>query len=359
MRIFFFFSLWAFTIPLFSTESFEETDDFFSDYTSHDRQAMEALFWESALSSDPFSEELLEDEKPQCEEQVFTINIPLDSIFSEEAKSFLVCDGILAGFKIKWIVSCAFFDQIKPSIEEIRQNKVNLVHHFADLLPSQGKTLGLLTYQNGIKTTFDEFQETCQAIVETIPEGTLFIGLHNKTKGLARDLLRVLKELAAINTPSVLKARHFFQEIAKRVYAINPDLLWGSILHSEAGAIAKRAIEGMNPTESSFMRSNAVLFAMSPTLPIPMHLGRKVTNIYSKKDFIGVGGYLFGMGGQALAKNLFDAENCQLLFLSSLSPWNEQTLFLFDHAFLGTTYFTALMEQIERWRAGYGIYQGN
>lgn len=284
-----------------------------------------------------------------------SIEFPVESLSSSEV---IHCAGEVGGVKADFAVSCAHFHKLRLAEEELQKETFDLLRHLRELLPAAGREVGLLTYQNGIKTPLSLFLESCQEIASRVPEGTLFIGLHNKSKGLFQDVIRLLEEIASIDTPAVRKTRLFFQAIEHEVHAVNPDLLWGCILHSEAGALARRAIEGMKPEEKAHLQRQLYLFAMTPVLPIPANYGYFTLNLYSRFDFLSIGGYLFGIGGQALANMLLSAHNCRMYFIPCTSTWNKRTFLFIDHSFLGTTYLNALEEQIARWRSHYGLYDG-
>lgn len=318
----------------------------------------ENLFWESAAAG---SAEEIESEPDLFEwpsNPFFTIELPLKKISSLMPGEILHCEGEIGGLKVDLAISCAFFHKLRFTSVELKENRVDLLHHLAELLPPNGRELGLLTYLNGIRTPLSLFLDSCRAIAKRVPEGTLFIGMHNKSKGLVRDVLRMLKEVAYLDTPAILKTRRFLREIGSKIHAINPNLLWGCILHSEAGALARRAIEGLNPEERVLLQNHLYLFAMTPVLPIPANYAYYSVNLYSRRDFLSVGGYLFGIGGRSLANLLFNAHNCRMHFIPCSSKWNERTFFFIDHSFLGSTYLHALEEQIERWRIRYGLYDG-
>lgn len=342
-----FFWLW---LPCFLFASFDKNPE----WNTEDQQ----IFWESAEIGTPVEQEEEEDlDRPF--DATFTIDLPLEELLLLPPGEVLLCKANLCGLKVDMAVACSFFHKLHPSSDEREAGKADLARHFSDLLPPSGKTLGLITYQNGIKTPIDRFLKSCRAIVQKVPEGTLFIGLHNKTKGMVRDLLRVLREVAWMDTPAVSKSRHFIKEIVSRIHAANPDVLWGSVLHSEAGAIARRAIEGMDPSFRALLKEHLYLFAMSPVLPLPANYGYFSLNLYSRHDFLSIGGYLFGIGGHNLANLLFKAQNCHLFFIPSCAKWSERSFLFFDHSFLGETYLHAMEDQIQRWRKRYGFYDGS
>ncbi len=283
------------------------------------------------------------------------IEFPIESLSASEV---IHCEGEIGGIKVDFAISCAHLHKLCLTEEELQKDTFDLLRHLPELLPSNGREVGLLTYQNGIKTPLSLFLESCREIANRVPEGTLFIGLHNKSKGLMRDVVRLLEEVASIDTPAVRKTRLFFQALETEIHATNPDLLWGCILHSEAGVLARRAIEGMEPEEKLHLQRHLYLFAMTPVLPIPANYGYYTLNLYSRFDFLSVGGYLFGIGGQALANMLLSAHNCRMQFIPCTSTWDERTFLFIDHSFLGTTYLNALEEQIARWRSRYGLYDG-
>ena len=62
---------------------------------------------------------------------------------------------------------------------------MNLANHFSEIIPSNGDSISLVTAQNGINTSLDEFQSKfSQSIIKRLPEDTLYLGLYNPTDGV-------------------------------------------------------------------------------------------------------------------------------------------------------------------------------
>ncbi len=268
------------------------------------------------------------------------------------------CAGTIGGMEVNWVVSCQFLDRIRPTSDELQTGVINLADHLAELTPDQGNSIGLLTYQNGINTPLKKFVRSCREIAAKASEGTLLIGLHHKTNGFFWDLLRLMKEISASETPLIQQTRQFMASFASRLHEINPQGLWGQILHSEGGAVVRRAIEGMADSCRDLLKQHLCIYALGPVLAIPEHYAHSAVNVYSKFDLFGLGGCLFGLGGYAMASNAYGSGDCRIELLSSGSRWFECSLWFIDHAFLGATYDNALDGQIAKWRERYGLYNG-
>ncbi|MBF8262782.1 MAG: hypothetical protein HW387_447 [Parachlamydiales bacterium] len=291
-------------------------------------------------------------------EYIFRIDLPIASLPPLSSEPTVVqCKGVIGDAKVDWVVSCGFWQKLQFSPEELQAGMINLIDHLADLTPASERAFGLLTYQNGIKTTFTHFNASCQSIADKVPEGTLLLGLHNKTKGFAKDLLRLLDELNSKETPIVIQTRQFMGAMVECLHKINPEFLWGHIIHSEGGAIAKRAIEGMTLEQKGLLREHLFLFSLGSVLPIPENYANHAMNIYSRQDFFWMTSYLFGMGGYGVMQS-FLGNHCNVQIIPCSSNWSEKVLYLFDHAFLGGTYGMALDDEIKQWRERYHLYDG-
>ena len=291
----------------------------------------------------------------KAENAPVAIELPLKALADE---SPILCSGSVGESRFTCLVSCGFWNRLHLDAEDAEASSINLLKHLPELLPSSGRTIGLLTYQNGINTTLGEFYDAFCAIRAKIPEGTLLLGLYNKTKGLAKDVLRLLREIILNRTASVEKMESFLSEIATSLHEINPDSLWGHVLHSEGGVIMKRAIEDLTRDKQDLLKQHLYLFALGSVVPIPESYAYRALNIYSREDFICLASQLLGIGGYSLVYSLFGPEICRIQFLPSLSKRKDKTLFLIDHAFQGKTYRTALEKQLENWRELYGFYSG-
>lgn len=261
------------------------------------------------------------------------INVPIQLLIDAgESKGVIAAKGLIGGVQVDWMISCGHFHELQFRADEIECGKVNIVEHFAELIPKEGKLVGLITAQNGINTTLEEFKEFNKGLLEKSLGSTLIIGLHNPTQGVLLDLKRVLLEATFIETAAVAKTRQFLEAISYSIHQVNSDLLWSHIVHSEAGVITKRAIESMHPEAQEKVKEQLKICALGPVSPIPNQMALEVENIYSSKDFITGGmGVIYSFG-----------KDYNISFKKCVSRIKERSLYFADHAFLGNTYQTAI-----------------
>ena len=114
------------------------------------------------------------------------MEVPITALI--QAKSISVatvipCKGKIADVSVDWVVSCGHWHKLNFTQEEFQTGIVNIADHFHELVPHEGRTIGLITIQNGICTIKGGLRENVQSVVNMAPEGTLTIGLYNQTAG--------------------------------------------------------------------------------------------------------------------------------------------------------------------------------
>jgi hypothetical protein len=184
--------------------------------------------------------------------------------------------------------------------------------------------------------------------VQKIIGSTLFIGLHNPTEGINKDICRVIDEHLGINTPTVCRTRQFLTSIAEAVHKVNPDALWLYLAHSENGVISKRAIEGLSEASKENLQKHLFMFALGPAEPLPKKMGQSVINVYSNKDYI----------TKHFSTPFIEDNNYDIRFVECKSPILERTLLMADHGFLAPTYQNAWSGHIDKLQNEHGFYQG-
>ena len=155
-----------------------------------------------------------------------------------------------------------------------------------------GQKIGLITFQNGIQNTFDDFKDMGLSILNKLPfyKG-LAIGLYNSTKGivygLAHDYIRLNNEWY-LNEKSILVFR---QLISTLTNCLPKHALWTHIAHSEAGLIANQVIGfETNPLPFSdeikkFMKERLITLTYGAVAPVPNHV-KLAINTYSRDDVV-------------------------------------------------------------------------
>lgn len=259
--------------------------------------------------------------------------------------------------KLDWIVMTADWHQFNFSQEELDNGIVHLDEHFKEFMPKTGKDISLITSQNGINVSVDEFIANSTSdnlkIMASMshknsPSVPLSIGMYNPTHGLIKDVHRVSDEKKHIDTPIVKKTRHLMTTIANAAYHLNSDFLWLDLRHSEAGLIFCRAFEGMDENTQQKLHEHLLSVALGPAEPISNKMTKEAVNFYSKKDYI----------TKRYAEPFMNHPDYDIRIIACISPRNEFSLYIADHARAGTTYDTALDKKIRGLNKEHGFYTG-
>ena len=249
-------------------------------------------------------------------------------------------------------MSCGFLHHLQYTPEEIKVGRVNLLGHFAEILPTEGRMVGLITLANGMNTTYSEFKEMSRSVADRVAEGTLFIGLHTPTDGFFQDIGRSVMERENYITPVVIQSSQFMGAIIDRLHKINPELIWVDIRHSEGGVIGRRAIEMLTPLQQASLQRQLYSLTIGAAMPMPNEHALQVCNIYSDADyFTGAFGKTAQMMDYFMESSFYNIE-----IHSTKAPWSERVMGFADHAFAGSTYKSALDAKIEDIRNSCGFY---
>jgi hypothetical protein len=260
----------------------------------------------------------------------------------------LFCRGFVENAPANWVVSCGHWHKLQFTPDEWKKGTVNLANHFQDLVPHEGRAVGLLTPLNGILTNLNSVKQNVSATSKMIPEGTLIIALHNPSEGLFKDLPRVSREKRGKDTPTVVRTRQFMVAVSEKLHKINPELLWLHIPHSEGGVITLNAYKGMTPDQQNQLKQQLCLLSLGAADALPIECGFEVKNIYSRQDWI----------TKWFALKYRNDPRYDIHFVRCCSSWSERTGYIADHAFLGGTYQKAQLEYIGRLRKKIGFYNG-
>ncbi len=280
-------------------------------------------------------------------DEATNIDVPIASIRSSlDVKDLIFCKGFIGETRVDWVVSCGHWHKLQFSTEEIKKGVVNIVDHFSEILPKEGAIVGLITWQNGMNTTFKEFSEMSKSIVGIVPEGPLCIGLHNPTEGIFNDYKRVVKEQKGQDTPTVQRTRQMFTTMIDLLPNINPNLIWVHIQHSEGGLIGKLGIEGMTDDRRKHLATQLCVIGLGSAEPMPSKYALKATDFYSEKDRV----------TKRFAEPFLNDPNYDIRILPCATPSSDRGFLTGDHAFSGETYQGALVEGIREHRIQYGIY---
>lgn len=156
------------------------------------------------------------------------------------AKAIFSLNGLSKKLEVECMVACGHW----KNLGEISENSINLLDHLEKLLPaSRTKNekkgpISLVTFQNGMMNSPNDFKLRCRKIIDQFKEAPLFIGLHNpSTSFILTDMARFLNE-SEKNALGVYSLCQLFRTCAEQMAEINPNHMWAHFAHSEAGLIA-------------------------------------------------------------------------------------------------------------------------
>ncbi|MES2122638.1 MAG: RHS repeat-associated core domain-containing protein [Chlamydiota bacterium] len=277
------------------------------------------------------------------------IDIQIEKIYSSPtARDLIHCKGTIDGVRVDFIVACGHWEKLKYTAEELNEGKINIYDHIHELMPKEGSMVGLITAQNGINTSFNEFRRSCKGLMRENKEGSLFVGLYNRTEGFVRDLFRVMDERKGVETSAVLTTRHFLENMGERLQQMCPGTLSMHFSHSEGGMIAYLALKGMNPDSKMVIQRQLISFSLGAAHPVPKEFCHKAENYYSKKDYI-TGRF----GKEHMNDPAYDIQ-----WADCSSSITQRTGYIADHAMLGNTYGSLIEDGFKNTRKDYGFYDG-
>lgn len=297
----------------------------------------------------------------------FSIRVPIENF---KSNGLIQCEGSIGFDKFKCLVTCGHWSHLRLKPDECKTNQINLLEHLSELVPSQGRKIGLFTFQNGINNSFEDFTKMGQSILRNLPEKPpLCIGLYNPTKGLVGDLFGVLDKLIGRLSDSICITHAMFTAIAEKLDKINDALMWAHIAHSEGGLIAESALTILKSTKlRAYFTSHLLIGTYGSVLPIPNAFAKKAINTYSMRDgatLPRVQDFLSNLGEKAkdyeisIVDSSEKSEYSHLFFgLSGLGFKAAYDYGVGDHGFLGNTYQRALRLNIEEFKRSYVIYDG-
>lgn len=189
---------------------------------------------------------------------------------------------------------------------------VNIIDHLSELVSDgnlKNKTIGLVTYQNGINNSLKEFRQKEEMIIGNLPEGPLSIGLFNPSQGTAlslglavlADLVRLLEEWV-YNVDTLCCTWRMFATFADHL-PNHSNFFWVHIAHSEGGLLANLVLTDRSNTtdQKNFYKNHLITLTYGAVAPISNFDAFLPTNTYSSEDitkstygekFHGKGGYV-------------------------------------------------------------------
>ena len=177
---------------------------------------------------------------------------------------------------------------------------------------------------------------------QLFPRPPLCIGFYNPTQNIVMDTLRAFMRYAHKNDGYVQRVAIFFETLLGLCTAVNPQLRWIHISHSEGGAIAHLALRMVHIRQQRLritrhdIREHLISTAYGPVLPIPKGFALHTFNSYSEKDHTT---WRFG-------KRYYGHPNYNIDLLDS--DYQSKTFLPpGDHDFLGDTYQLALENNLK------------
>lgn len=196
-------------------------------------------------------------------------------------------------------VACGKLYLIKEKIEKenITDETINILDMgYLDLLLPKFDRIGIITFQNGIQNSPDDFANMAQKILEKIPEIPLCIGFYNPTNGvghgIVHDYLRLSDEWH-LNSSSIMIFRQmlvsFFKILSSSEFK-SRKIMCVHIAHSEAGLIANQVLTVKNYSlfkeyvgMDNFLKNRVIILSYGAVAPIPDVVHTTINN-YSRDD---------------------------------------------------------------------------
>lgn len=273
-----------------------------------------------------------------------SIHVPIEELQDSKDDQWVLCKGYIGRTKLDCAVGCGHWHKLQFTSQELETGTVNIVDHFSELL-SNTKVISLITYQNGIQNSLEDFKKMGGLIYTKLPERPLCIGLYNTTYGLTNDLGRLAQTIDGYLTRIICCTRVMINTFTKLFLKSHPNLLWTHIAHSEGGLIASCVLKQLRFDQELFLRRHLITATYGAVDPIPKRVGLFTLNTYSEDD-IAVG---FG-------KKYINNPGYHIEIVKSLVPKKEQPKIEGDHAFSGATYQETLRLNINNIRRNFKIY---
>lgn len=228
--------------------------------------------------------------------------------------------------------------------QEKQQKQFDLSSRIAELIKGAENLISIVTAQNGINNTMNDWLELAKTLQAEHPPGTLIIGLFNETQSVPVDVGRTMFEKGGYKTKSVRALDALFTNLIDIIKKSAPKTKISHNCHSEAGAIYYSMYQNATKELKDDITQYINCVAFGPAECIPKAFGYKVLNIYSDKDFV--------TGRYAKPNDpLYDVK-----IVSAITPWWQRMGYLADHGILKPTYTTARKKYIEDIKENEGGY---
>lgn len=234
--------------------------------------------------------------------------------------------GLFSHREIEIMIICSRKYELPFTDDEVKNGYFNFLDYLPCLLAGVKDKIAIVTYQNGINTSKEEFIEQGKRLANIFPQGTLIIGIYNPTHGISKDIKRTFDEKKGLGSDTVDNLRVIDTYLIDIMSKYCPESKCLHIAHSEAGVIYNRSFERMNKEYQEKMRQYFYVVGIGPAESIPRDHGVDAWNYYSTHDAI-TGIFASKDGGR------YNVE-----WVKSITPMKDRTAYFADHAFKGATY---------------------
>ncbi|MCH9618909.1 MAG: hypothetical protein SP4CHLAM5_10520 [Chlamydiia bacterium] len=210
----------------------------------------------------------------------------------------------------------------------------NLIDKLPTLLTGVKDQIAIVTFQNGINTTREEWISMGKYLASTLPQGTLIIGLYNPTQGLPKDFGRTFSEKNGVYSKTVKNLAALHTSLLDIIEQHCPGAKILHIPHSEAGVIYNRSFESMPEKYQRKMEKHVYVTGVGPAESIPKAYGINAWNYYSNQDAI---------TGWFASK---DGDRYNVEWVDAITPMSKRTMGFADHTIKGDTYHSVIQNRI-------------
>ncbi len=235
---------------------------------------------------------------------------------------------------------------LKITEKERAQKHFNFLSRLPELLKGADNKIGIVTYQNGINNSREDFFAMGRALQLEHPPGTIIIGLYNPTQSVPVDVGRTLYEKANGNTKGVRALCGLLMNLIDVIEVSAPNTKIQHYCHSEAGAIYNSMYENATVDQRKKIDKYVNCGAFGPATCLSKEKGHTVKNWYSDKDRI----------TGPFAKLNDSRYNVEIL--SSITPKEGCIGGFADHGFIQPTYTEGrnkYIEHVEKYKGGFHV----
>lgn len=262
------------------------------------------------------------------------------------------------GRTMQGLVGSPAFSTLAFTPKEMEMKKFNIEDHFHELFANKGSSIGLITYQNGMNTSFKKFSVAANYLHSNATEGTLFLGMHLPTTGLLPiDSMLALADIAYKNytfssierddylSHDVTATQQVFAGLSEGLHHINPDAKWLHFAYSRGGIVGFNAIMDMEGQDRERLQQQMVWCGIGPASPMKTEWVFDAVDVYSEDDYM--------TKWQAPRKG---ETGYNVQYLKSISPCSDKLLLFIDHGIMAPTYKSYIKDYFDNLRKKYEFF---